>query len=190
MGPLSAELCEFIGFQRLALRTDTGGLIEANRTNLSQGDVEAIEHLHGEAVARITPDGKLCGGATSYSYVRVPGASTEEHEQVARLYCAAFDRLPDPRWIQGWVKFLDEEISLQTIAGYFVDSVEYRNTYGGNLSNEEFVRILYAIVLDRTPDRSGFSSWLNWIAGPGTRAGALIEFSESLEYRQRMSYLF
>jgi hypothetical protein len=176
--------------QPTIVRADNGGIIEANRTGLSQGDVEAIGHLYGDETALVEPDGQLCGGATSFTYIRVAGASTEEHEQIARLYCAAFDRLPDPDGFKAWVKFLDEGMSLQTIASYFVDSVEYRNTYGGNVRNEEFVRILYAIVLDRTPDSGGFAAWLDWLAGPGTRAGALVGFSESQEYRQRTSNLF
>ncbi len=81
-------------------------------------------------------------------------------------------------------------MSLKAIENKFVDSVEYRDAYGGTLSNAEFVRILNAIVLDRKPDSEGIAYWVARLAGTGTRPGVLTGFSESEEFRERMSSVF
>ena len=72
----------------------------------------------------------------------------ETTASVARLYDAAFDRLPDGGGLLYWKNQVDDGNSLSTVADSFAFSAEFQNTYG-NLSHQGFVEQLYHNVLDR-----------------------------------------
>lgn len=99
-----------------------------------------------------------------------------------RLYRAAFDRTPDTPGLGYWIAQLDRGLSLQDVAWNFINSVEFQQKYGANLSNEGFITALYNNVLHRAPDANGLAYWTGVIQGGYlTRHGMLAEFSESPE---------
>jgi hypothetical protein len=102
--------------------------------------------------------------------------------QAYRLYKAAFDRAPDLTGLGYWINDLDAGASLLDVSVGFTHSNEFYSLYGENSSNVDFITLLYANVLDRTPDESGYAYWLNELDnGINTREGMLIGFSESAE---------
>jgi hypothetical protein len=97
-----------------------------------------------------------------------------------RLYQAAFNRVPDLPGLGFQMHALDEGWSLQNIAGDFLNSPEFQATYG-NVSDTQFIELLYLNVLHRQGEDAGVQFHLNELASGQTRADVLVHFSESPE---------
>lgn len=103
--------------------------------------------------------------------------------QVYRLYQATLDRAPDAGGYNGWAKILSEgSQSLTDVAAGFVNSAEFRSVYE-NLTDADFVELLYQNVLNRAADAGGLQGWLDVMDGGLARAGVVTGFSESGEFR-------
>jgi hypothetical protein len=99
-----------------------------------------------------------------------------------RLYQAAFNREPDEVGLGFWISHLDHGDSLRAVAQGFVNSDEFRATYGTNPTATEIVVRLYANVLHRAPEQAGLEHWVNILTtGKDSVAGVLVGFSESAE---------
>ena len=72
-------------------------------------------------------------------------------------------------------------MALNDMSQHFSDSTEFQSTYG-NLSNEDFVKLVYQNVLGREADAGGLNYWTGLLDG-GTlnRGSVMTEFSESAE---------
>jgi hypothetical protein len=103
--------------------------------------------------------------------------------QAYRLYQTSFDRTPDQGGLGYWIAALDDGFGLPGAALSFIHSVEFQATYGdpGTISNQQFVTLLYANVLDRLPDQGGLDYWVNALNSGRPREILLIDFSESPE---------
>jgi hypothetical protein len=104
--------------------------------------------------------------------------------QAYRLYQAAFDRAPDTEGLGYWVEKLDAGAGdLTWVADHFQHSKEFQRAYGGpaELSDAEFLSLLYNNVLDREPDASGFDYWMGKMDEGLGRDKLLASFSESNE---------
>jgi hypothetical protein len=107
--------------------------------------------------------------------------------QAYRLYQAAFDRVPDEGGVGFWMYYIDRGFRLVDAAANFMTSAEFRDLYGDNPNNEQFMNLLYANVMNRTPD-PGYDFWLDALYGRGqfegtvfSRPFVLAQFSESPE---------
>ncbi len=101
--------------------------------------------------------------------------------QVYRLYQAAFDRTPDVPGLSDWLRGMDAGLALQKVATGFIGSAEFQGLYGANPTNAQFINLLYANVLNRTPDQGGYDYWSDQMDLGLTRELVLIGFSESAE---------
>jgi hypothetical protein len=97
-----------------------------------------------------------------------------------RLYQAAFNRTPDKVGLGYWIDALDDGNSLQNVAHSFVNSAEFASMYGANASDTQYVAALYANVLHRAPDATGYEFWLHALQ-IAPRDEVLVNFSESPE---------
>jgi hypothetical protein len=97
-----------------------------------------------------------------------------------RLYQAAFNRTPDKVGLGYWIAALDDGNSLQNVAHSFVNSAEFTSMVGANASDTQYVAALYANVLHRAPDATGYEFWLHALE-IAPRAEVLVNFSESPE---------
>ncbi len=105
-----------------------------------------------------------------------------DHARVWRLYQATFLRQPDSNGLAHWVGAAQDGMGLDEIASYFTDGAEFRNRYG-NVSNAEFVRLVYANVLCRLPDGSGETYWVDQLrSGSLSRSDLVVNFTELREY--------
>lgn len=100
--------------------------------------------------------------------------------QAYRLYKAAFDRAPDLPGLGYQMHQLDLGYSLTQVASAFIASPEFQTKYG-DVSDTQFITLLYRNVLDREPDAGGLQFHLNEIAHGESRADVLTHFSESPE---------
>ncbi len=100
--------------------------------------------------------------------------------QVARLYRAYFDRVPDPAGFCYWAG-LTEKIGIDAVSAEFASSAEFVSTYG-SLRNEQFVDLVYDNVLHREPDGQGRTFWTRLLDRGTSRGAVMTAFSESAEY--------
>ncbi len=112
-----------------------------------------------------------------------PTSCPQMEDSIYRLYAAYFLREPD---LGGWDYWTSTygtgpNTNLEVVSDSFAISQEFINRYG-NLSNEEFVRLLYRNVLDREPDQEGFDHWVGVLNSGYPRGAVMIAFSESIEF--------
>lgn len=100
--------------------------------------------------------------------------------QAYRLYQAAFDRTPDKVGLGFWIDILDHGAPLKEAARDFVGSQEFKDLYGANLGDAQFVDALYQNVLHRPAEGAGFDFWMSSLQIV-SRAEVLVNFSESAE---------
>lgn len=98
----------------------------------------------------------------------------------ARMYDAAFDRLPDSG-ITGWIEFLKGGQSVLAMADAFIQAPEFAQRFG-NLSDREFIEQLYLVALNRPGDPAGIQAGVDFLAAGNSRAQVLESFSESAEH--------
>ncbi|OFA07116.1 DUF4214 domain-containing protein [Duganella sp. HH101] len=147
--------------------TASGGafLVTDNRGVGGQDIVSGVERLlfaNGDAVALDIGDHTPAGEAY-------------------RLYQAAFNRLPDEGGLGFWIHALDGGQDFVDVARNFLLSDEFTRTYGSNLSDKQFVDLLYHNVLHREPDAGGEAYHLKALAIGVERQWVLAAFSESSE---------
>ncbi len=114
------------------------------------------------------------------------GARLGESHSIFRLYSAYLLRQPDVPGLTFWEdQYLTCGQSLPGISAFFAGSAEFTNRYG-NVNDAEFVALIYANVLGRAPEESGFAYWVRSL-GEGTvnRGQVMVGFSESNEYVAR-----
>lgn len=114
-------------------------------------------------------------------------------EEIARFYNALFERDPDEAGLAYWVNNLTDPAiggggsNIQSIAQAFTQSAEFQTLYGEDVSNSDFVNLLYQNILHRTADQTGYDYWLNEINETGDRGSMIVGFSNSVEYTTEMA---
>jgi Ca2+-binding RTX toxin-like protein len=111
--------------------------------------------------------------------------------QSYRIYTAAFDRTPDTTGLGYWIAQMDKGMDVVEVAARFIDSAEFRQLYGSNVSNAAFITNVYKNVLDRNPDEVGLAWWVNEMkTNPSkTWQKVLADFSESAENKVNVASL-
>ena len=116
------------------------------------------------------------------TFDQVTGLNTDSG-RIFRLYNAAFKRLPDAGGLEYWIdQFSSGANSIRVIAESFVQSPEFAERYGSNLTDEQFVNTVYQNVLGREADIGGLNYWLDSLSsGAETRSVVLLGFIENPE---------
>ncbi len=122
-------------------------------------------------VATSDSEGSSCGDSANIGNVR-------------RLYAAYFRRESDTSGLNHWVSERDRGVALEAISAHFAGSQEFRSTYG-DLTDRQFVSLVYQNVLGRQPDEAGYRYWLDRLATDLDRGGLMVGFSESPEFIRR-----
>ena len=105
---------------------------------------------------------------------------------VARLYRLVLGREPDANGFKYWVNNLKSKKidGADTVVGFF----ESKEMTKKNLSNSDFVKLLYKVVLNRNYDEGGLKYWLNIMNEQVSRRYILKGFVESKEFTNLCSY--
>lgn len=99
---------------------------------------------------------------------------------VSRMYTVALDREAETEGFNDWVGQLrNHTIDGAGIANGFINSREFLNK---DLSNNDFVKVLYATFFDREPDEAGMQDWLNRLNTGVSRTEVLSGFVNSEEF--------
>jgi len=108
--------------------------------------------------------------------------TTGSSAAVARLYQAAFDRVPDVEGLVHNIDHFNNGLSLKALGEAFLMSAEFRGRFGESMDSTSYVTKLYNNVLGRDPDAAGLAGWTGMLArGETDRGQVLIGFSESTE---------
>lgn len=108
--------------------------------------------------------------------------SSDHADAAYRLYGGAFDRTPDEGGLLFWSDYLDHGGSLLEASGLFLESPEFAQLFGTDLSNNSFVEQLYLNVLGRPGEQAGIDFWKAHLDNGGNRAAALVDFTQLPEY--------
>ena len=100
-----------------------------------------------------------------------------------RIYKAAFNRTPDEGGLGYWIGQMDLGKTLVEVSAGFIDSDEFRASYGTNPSNGEFLTKVYNNVLGRDPDSGGYDWWVDQLANNSEKSWSKVmaDFSEGTE---------
>lgn len=78
---------------------------------------------------------------------------------VQSIYRLALDRTPDQSGFLYWTESLkSQDVSGRYILENLLNEAEYRSM---NITDEDFVKDMYAIIVDRQADEQGFNYWVN-----------------------------
>ena len=100
-----------------------------------------------------------------------------------RIYKAAFNRTPDEGGLGYWIGQMDLGKTLVEVSAGFIDSDEFRASYGASPSNGEFLTKVYNNVLGRDPDSGGYDWWVDQLANNPEKTWdkVMADFSEGTE---------
>lgn len=99
---------------------------------------------------------------------------------VVRCYRLCLDREPDENGLNQWCSQILEGNNTPKEAVYgFVFSEEYQSK---NLSNEEYIRSLYRILMDREADALGLAQWMEVMSEGAGREEIFDGFADSEEF--------
>lgn len=107
-------------------------------------------------------------------------ASTGVEAFVTRCYKVALDREPEPEGFNYWVSRINGGQAVGfVIAHEFIFSDEYK---AKNKSNDEYVKDLYMMFVDREPEQAGYDYWMNKLSSGVSREEVFGGFSNSTEF--------
>lgn len=103
---------------------------------------------------------------------------------IARLYDAAFGRLPDRGGLENWVAAVKgQKFTFAQLPDLWLTTPEW-NAVHGQQSDEAFVSGLYHTALHREPDAGGYAHFLSLLETHSlSRGGVLLAMSESVEHQ-------
>ncbi len=101
-------------------------------------------------------------------------------QYLTHIYQEVLGRDPDQSGLEWWANhILTGRMSAKEVAEGFISSDEFR---GRNVTNSEFVNILYRAFLEREPDSSGYNFWLAQLENGKGRQNLLNDFLASHEF--------
>lgn len=81
--------------------------------------------------------------------------------EIAKLYIAAFNRVPDSAGLDFWVdSYVNKGQTLDQIANNFTNSTEYATKYPSYQTTAEYVEAIYVNVFGRASDADGKAYWV------------------------------
>ena len=99
---------------------------------------------------------------------------------VRRFYTVVLGRTPDPQGFETWCNALDEgKADGSGIGQGFILSKEF---LGKEMSNADYLVVLYRTFFDREPDEAGYNDWLDQMRNGKKRKAVLAGFINSKEF--------
>ncbi|NDA46608.1 MAG: DUF4214 domain-containing protein [Alphaproteobacteria bacterium] len=95
------------------------------------------------------------------SLIKTAALASSQIVDLVELYVASFNRAPDALGLNYWGGRLSDGMGLANIAKSFFDQPETIAAYPTTMPDTDFVTKIYNNVLNRAPDESGKSYWLD-----------------------------
>ncbi len=130
--------------------------------------------------------GEVCG---RYGIVQGTADLTEPRDQnegitlfVVRCYRLALGRDADAAGLNSWCEvLLNGSATAKEVARDFINSQEFQSM---DMTDEEYVTIMYRLFLDRDPDGPGLEAWVNVLANGESREHVFNGFADSAEFAE------
>jgi hypothetical protein len=152
------------------------------------GQLIVAAALSAGAITGVSPAGAAptSSGGTAEAKAALNCAPMDQ-ASIIRLYKAYFLRDPDAGGLAYWTLILRGRVAdLSVISQYFSTSAEFQARYS-NLTDREFVSLVYNNVMSRPPDQAGLDYWTGLLASRTlTRGLVMLSFSESPEFKERV----
>ena len=163
-------------------KSDTYKFYDLGSDKYGVGTINGIDELTGASVLKFDDKNMHLVNDIKATFDQVTGLNTDS-AKMFRLYNAAFARFPDPDGLRYWIgNFSSGKDDERAVASSFLVSNEFKERYGENINNENYVETLYVNILGRDYDQSGYNYWLgNLNNGVETRYELLLGFAESTE---------
>ncbi|WP_238296568.1 DUF4214 domain-containing protein [Methylobacterium soli] len=111
----------------------------------------------------------------------VINASTSDEAVIARMYHAVLDRSADAGGLESFWTADHAGASLNNLADVFLGSAEFQAQHG-NLTNSEFVTLMYDNMMHRAPDAAGLNHFVSLLDnGSISKADVVVTFAASAE---------
>lgn len=162
---------DLVSFAEVADDPETA-VVEASRENYEvewQGDKAVVFNLVSNQQSEITGAEYL-----RWADSAVVVASDDNEGSIARIYETLFDRTGEFDGIKYWLEQYRDGSSVTEIAERIFDSEEASAL--SDLSNEEFVDLLYRNTLEREADQEGRDYWVNRLAEGDNRVDVTLDF--------------
>ena len=162
------NLAEIPGFQTSKVSELKGGKISGTILTFDK-DVDKVTYSYN------------CGnGLTETFAIKDDAKMTSTEAFCNRLYTLCLGRKADPAGIKYWAEQLDNKTQSGAQVGYhFVFSEEYKKK---NTSNEEYVKMLYQVFMNRQADKGGLNYWVGLLNDGMSREYVYKGFAESKEF--------
>lgn len=149
---------------------------ESSDTRVAQVDEEGNITIKAAGSARITATAQSGVSDT----VDIKAREDKVRAFVKRMYTKALAREAEPQGLKDWTKRLkSQEVDGAGIAHGFICSQEFLRR---NLSDNDYVDILYSTFFDRRADREGKATWIRALASGESREHVLSGFVNSREF--------
>lgn len=104
---------------------------------------------------------------------------------VNRIYVKAMERSGEEGGLNHWCGVIQSgSMTPVQVAEFFMTSQEFRNK---NLSNEEFIKVLYRTFMDREYDQAGMNYWMGELNRGCSREDIMRRFAGCQEFRNIMA---
>lgn len=154
-----------------------------------EGSANDLNHYAGDLNVGVTRDSLIYKFVESGEFLNVLNSQDAEigvdddsrRLFISSLYRNALGREPSAEDITSHLKNTVQTNAFDVI--FSPESVKNNNIY--NISNEEFVRFAYRVVLGREPDSDGFNTNVRHLNLGNTRKSLIKAFVESEEFRNK-----
>ena len=134
----------------------------------------------GSTISDTTYKCKQGIGTKPYGPCAVCGEKTKVVQFAERMYTVCLGRAADAGGLAHWSKGLYEQtITGKSIVNFFFLCNEIKSK---NLSNREYVRRIYKVMLDREPDQGGWDFWTGRLDIGASPTAVIAGFIDSREF--------
>lgn len=159
---------------------DTSGLNYWNNmlnNGLTRKFIRA-QFVNSEEFTKICSSYGISKGAIALAEAREKNANVTMY--VYRCYDKALGRVPEVSGLNYWAQIINSKTqTAEQVAKGFIFSEEFKNKM---YSNEDYIKLLYRVFMDREYDSSGLKYWKNKLDSGTSREIVFYGFSRSPEY--------
>ena len=187
---VTATVTDNAGLSSTATATVTvGGVLPDNSAFVTQQYLDLLDRQPDSAGLNSWVN-SLTNGSVTRAQLIASFMSSQEFASkglfVARSYFI-LARDADYNGFRAWLNWLENGGSEVGLVNAFINSGEFQNDFGANLTDTQFITLMYQNILLRQPDSGGINAWASYLASGGTRAQVALGFLQSAEFSQLKS---
>ncbi|MCQ2531286.1 MAG: DUF4214 domain-containing protein [Saccharofermentans sp.] len=154
--------------------------VNSDKANNWLFDDNTVFTVNGTTVDSLHLNGTYDEHVITYTAPKTGANENGIESFVERLYLYTLDRHSDPQGLKDWMdRIYYEGYTGAEVAKGFLFSAEFLNK---DISNEDFVEILYKVFFNRASDAQGKQTWLNELANGASKQDVIMGFINAPEW--------